>query len=108
MKVLLDNCNPRRFKRQLQDQDVAHAVERGWATLSNGKLLRAAADAGFDVMLTVDKSLQHQQNKAALPLPVILIFAASNREDDLVRALPKVRSLLNQALQRQVYEVPLA
>ncbi|CAN5532371.1 hypothetical protein BH11ARM2_BH11ARM2_02420 [soil metagenome] len=34
----------------------------GWERLSNGRLLSAAEDAGFAVMVTVDKSVQFQQN----------------------------------------------
>jgi hypothetical protein len=103
LKVLLDNCIPRKFRRHLPDHDVVHAGERGWAGLANGRLLRAAADEGFEVVLTVDKSLQHQQNKAELPVPVILVIAVSNHERELVRVLPRIASLLNQDLQRRVY-----
>jgi hypothetical protein len=35
---------------------------QGWDTLSNGELLTAAEEAGFDVLLTTDKNLRYQQN----------------------------------------------
>jgi hypothetical protein len=51
----------------------------GWSKLGNGILLSAAAEAGFDCFLTVDQSVEFQQNLAALPLPVILLVAPNNQ-----------------------------
>jgi len=38
------------------------ARELAWDRLSNGKLLRQAERAGFEVLLTADKNMRHQQN----------------------------------------------
>jgi hypothetical protein len=37
----------------------------GWAEFTNGKLLSAAEEAGFDVMVTVDQNIRYQQNLGA-------------------------------------------
>jgi hypothetical protein len=39
-----------------------NAIDWGWDTLSNGALLNAAEDAGFDVLLTTDRRIRYQQN----------------------------------------------
>ncbi|MGO8671786.1 MAG: hypothetical protein ACLQVD_10525 [Capsulimonadaceae bacterium] len=64
MKVLLDNCVDVRFAGLIVDHEVQHTLNLGWGDLSNGKLIAAAEDAGFEVLVTVDKNIQHQQNIA--------------------------------------------
>jgi hypothetical protein len=41
--------------------------------LSNGDLLNAAEDAGFDVLLTTDKNLVHQQNLQGRKLAIVVL-----------------------------------
>jgi hypothetical protein len=62
MRVLLDNCVDVRFARLITGHEVMHARDLGWQELSNGKLLAAAEEAGFAVMVTTDKNIRHQQN----------------------------------------------
>jgi len=38
------------------------AASQGWADLANGKLLEAAEMAEFEVMVTADQGIRHQQN----------------------------------------------
>ncbi len=56
MKLLLDNCVPIRLIGQLPEFEVIHAGQCGFEQLSNGKLLTAAEDDGFDAVITVDKN----------------------------------------------------
>jgi len=58
MRVLLDECLPRRLKTELPDHEVRTAQEEGWAGLRNGELLRVAA-VRFEVLLTVDAQWAH-------------------------------------------------
>lgn len=67
MCVLLDECLPRRLKRELPDHEVRTAPEMGWAGVENGELLRLASGE-FDVFITVDRSLEFQQNLSDLAL----------------------------------------
>ena len=78
----------------------------GWAGTGNGTLLGLAADSGFDALLTVDRGFAHQQNQDDLPLPVIIMLAASNRPDDLRPLVPEAIGILSGTLQRRVYHVP--
>lgn len=73
MKILLDNCVDWRVKNLPKDHSVAHCKDLGWANLSNGDLLTAAADADFEAMITVDKKIKYEQNLDRLPLTVIEI-----------------------------------
>jgi len=98
MRVLLDECVPRRLRADLHDHEVRTVQEEGWAGLKNGALLRAAAGR-FDVLLTVDRNIPLQQNLQGLNIGVLAMVAQGNRLKDLrplmaqVRqALPKVRA----------------
>jgi predicted nuclease of predicted toxin-antitoxin system len=66
MKLLLDECVPRPLKRDFQLHETHTVSEAGFTGLKNGALLRAAANAGFEVLITVDQNLIHQQNLTTL------------------------------------------
>jgi hypothetical protein len=57
--------------------------------------LLAAAAGQFDVMLTVDQNIKHQQNLGKLPIAVIVMVARSNRLSDLLPLIPGVRNAVN-------------
>jgi predicted nuclease of predicted toxin-antitoxin system len=72
VKVLLDECLPLDFRRSFPNHD-AHTAQ--WADLKgkkNGELLRAAEVAGYDVLLTVDRGIPHQQYSAGRKLSISL------------------------------------
>jgi hypothetical protein len=77
MRVLLDECVPRALGKELVGHDVRTVAEAGWAGVTNGELLQRAAGL-FDVLLTVDRSLEYQQNFAGVRLAVIVVHAPSN------------------------------
>ena len=93
MRVLLDECVPKRLRAELAGHTVATLVEEGWAGIKNGQLLSLSATK-FDCFLTVDRNLQFQQNASALPIAVIVIRALDNRYASLVALMPKVREAL--------------
>jgi len=86
MRVLLDECVPKRLKRELSDHDVSTVVEMGWSGVKNGKLLALAA-ARFDCFLTVDTNIENQQHLPNLPVAVLLVRAVSNDPADTLMAL---------------------
>jgi predicted nuclease of predicted toxin-antitoxin system len=93
MKILLDHCVPRPFLREFPAHDVKTTAQMGWQDLRNGILLAEAAQV-FDVLLTVDKNLKHEQNLSSLPLPVIVLDAVKNTPDALRPFAPFVEMAL--------------
>lgn len=93
MRVLLDECVPRKLRRELPGHDVLTVTERGWSGVKNGRLL-ALAEVEFDVFLTVDQNLKFQQNLKALRIGVVLLVARNNR----LRTLLPLAADLREAL----------
>jgi hypothetical protein len=89
VRVLLDESIPIDFALDLHELDVQTVIGLGWAGLKNGALLRQAAGQ-FQVLVTMDKNLQFQQNLAAHAVAVVLIRAHSNRIDDLRALVPQI------------------
>ena len=89
MRVLRDESIPIDFAQDLSALDAETVIGLGWAGLKNGALLRQAAGQ-FQVLVTMDKNLQFQQNLAAHPIAVVLIRARSNRIDDLRPFVPLI------------------
>jgi predicted nuclease of predicted toxin-antitoxin system len=84
MKILLDECLPVDFRHSFPGHD-SHSAE--WAGLKgkkNGELLRDAELAGYDVLLTVDQGIPHQQNLAGRRLSIIPIRSRTNQLEDLL------------------------
>ena len=82
MRVLLDECLPRRLKRELVGHDAKTAPEMGWASKRNGELL-ALATGQFDVFLTADRNLSYQQDVSSFDIAIVVLVARSNRFEDL-------------------------
>jgi len=93
MRVLLDECIPRRIRGALIGHEVQTAAEAGLAGLKNGELLRAASPK-FGCFLTVDRNLQFQQKPGVLPVAVIVIAARNNRYETLVSLRPEALKAL--------------
>lgn len=94
MRVLLDECVPKRLGRSLPGHAVDSVGGMGWSGKKNGALLALMTGAGFEVLLTVDKSLRHQQNLAAAGVAVVLMRSRSNKLADLSPLVPAVLAAL--------------
>ena len=87
MKVLLDECLPKKLKREVEADEVKTVPEVGWASKKNGELLRLA-QLDFDVLLTNDKNLEHQQNLKKFDLAFVVLVAPTNDIEDLKGLMP--------------------
>jgi predicted nuclease of predicted toxin-antitoxin system len=94
VRVLLDESLPRELAPHLTGHDVATVQAQGWAGLQNGALLRAARGAGFVVLLTVDRNMEHQQNVARSGVALVVLRARSTRVTDLVPLVPQLLAVL--------------
>jgi predicted nuclease of predicted toxin-antitoxin system len=104
MRVLLDECLPKRLKKHLAGHETWTVPEAGWAGKKNGEILRVAAGK-FEAFITIDSNLSYQQNVSGLPFGVIVLFAPTNRLDDLVPLVPHVLSALASLGPGQIVKV---
>ena len=72
MDVLLDHDVPVPVADLLVGQAVRTAVQEGWDALSNGRLL-AAAQGRFDVLVTCDQNIVHQQNLSGRTIAIVAV-----------------------------------
>jgi predicted nuclease of predicted toxin-antitoxin system len=78
MKILIDECLPRKLKNALSNHDVQTVPQAGWAGEKNGELLSLMSDV-YDVFITVDSNMQYQQNLADMSVGFILLSAKNNK-----------------------------
>jgi hypothetical protein len=94
VRVLLDENLDWRLRRDLPGHEVESVPLIGWAGTKNGKLLTLAIEAGFEVFVTVDKGIPHQQNLRGLPICIVRLSAVSNRLADTRPLMPRLLLLL--------------
>ena len=87
MRILFDQGTPVPLRLALAGHVVQTAFELGWSTLSNGELL-AAAEGAFEVLITTDRNLRHQQNVTGRSLAILVLPTTSwpriQRETDAI------------------------
>jgi hypothetical protein len=93
MRLLLDESLPKKLKARLTPHEVRTVPEMGWASKSNGELLRLA-EQQFEVFLTADQKLPNEQNLPIFRIAVVVLAAMSNRLRDLEPLVPKALEVL--------------
>jgi hypothetical protein len=105
MRILFDNGTPAPLRHFLKGHDVVEAIERGWDRLSNGKLIAAAEEAGFDILLTTDKNMSSQQNLTGRKLAFVVL--GNQQWPILQRHVRKVVAAVNAATPGSYVEVEI-
>jgi predicted nuclease of predicted toxin-antitoxin system len=104
MKLLLDECLPRRLKRLLPGHDVSTVPEMGWAGIQNGQLL-SLMEPVFEVFLTIDGNLRYQQNLSGRDLALVVLSAVDNTFETLSPLMPDVLAVLPSLVPGQIVKV---
>jgi hypothetical protein len=105
MRILFDHCTPSGIAKALVGHEVTEAIDRGWDRISNGELLKAAEDAGFELLLTTDKNLRYQQNLDNRKIAIVVLGDSTWR---FVRPhLDRVFSAVNAATPGSYVEVDI-
>ncbi len=93
MRILIDECLPRKLKRELSDHEVSTVQEMGWSGVKNGALL-GLMTGQFEVFVTIDGNLEYQQNLSKAQIAVVVLKAVNNKLETLLPLLPAVREKL--------------
>src|ERR1035437_787423 len=94
MRLLLDECVPRRLKRDLVVYDVWTVVEMGWSSKRNGELLKLMLAERFEALLTVDQNIEFQQNVRQSGIAVVVVASCTNRLKELRPLVPQMLEAL--------------
>ena len=111
MRVLVDECLPRQLTQWLSaaraNWTVLTVQDAGWASMKNGLLLRTANGA-FDVLVTADKNMHHQQNFVGLSISV-LVFPVNRAKLVKAGVAALVQSLARvQPGEKTVMDLPVS
>lgn len=79
MRVLIDECIDERLRHEFPGHDCQTARYAGFAGLKNGSLLLSAEAAGFEVLVTVDQNIPHQQNLTSRKIAILILRAPTSR-----------------------------
>ena len=77
MKVLFDQGTPLPLRRHLPEHSVDTAAERGWSDLDNGALIDKAEQEGYEVLVTTDQNMRHQQNLSNRRLALVVLLSTA-------------------------------
>ncbi|MDQ3009974.1 MAG: hypothetical protein M3X11_04645 [Acidobacteriota bacterium] len=101
MNILFDHNTPRPLRKYLPDHRVALTKEMNWQGLANGKLL-AEAEQLFEVIITTDTNIEHQNQVADFNLAMIVLRGYSNGSRELAALMPHVNEALKEIQPGQV------
>ncbi len=104
MRILLDECAPRRFRRELPEHEVRTVPEMGWASFQNSVLL-AASSGKFDVLVTTDQRLSYEHNVSTFAIAVVVLVAGRNKLEFLLPLAPELRKVLEEVKLGEVHRV---
>lgn len=96
MRIILDECLPRRLLRDLQPQQATTVPREGWASIKNGALLKLIV-AEFDIFITLDSNLVHQQNLDGIELCVLTLHAVNSRYETLQPLVPDIKRAIENS-----------
>jgi predicted nuclease of predicted toxin-antitoxin system len=104
MRILLDECLPKKLKKDFLNHEVKTVPEMGWAGKKNGELL-PLAESHFDIFITVDQNLQYQQNLKGRFITIFVLKSPNSRYETLKLLIPNVLEKIKRELEKGVIEI---
>ena len=105
MRILFDQGTPAPLIPFLAGRTITKAEDAGWDRLTNGELLEAAEEAGFEVLVTADKNLAAQQNLRGRALAIVVL--GNSRWRIVQRYVRKIAAVVNAATPGSCVEVEI-
>jgi predicted nuclease of predicted toxin-antitoxin system len=106
MKILLDENLPLKLKTSFGKNYRVYSVrEMGWAGVKNGELLQLMILKEFNIFITMDQNLPHQQNLGAIPLMVFILVGVNNKLETLANMMPLVLENIEKGIKFGVIRI---
>ena len=104
MRVLFDEGTPLPLREHLIGHSVQTVQQLGWSGATDRELL-ARAEGTYDVFVTTDRNLRHQQNLSDLILAILVLPTPSWPK--LLHHADKIRDEINQINRGEFKELKL-
>lgn len=107
MKILLDECVTKKLRKFLAGHEVFTVTDMKWNGFRNGNLMSRASDEKFDLVITIDKNLQFQQNIKNKNVAVVVFDSPSSKIEQLQKFIPAFNQQLETFQKSKVYIIKL-
>ena len=105
MNIVFDQGTPRPLRNYLPGHTVHTLYELGWSELENGEVLDRAEADGYDLLITTDQGIWHQQELARRRISVIVLM---NTNWNLVRLrAPAIAATIGRISPGQYLEIEI-
>lgn len=106
MRILIDECLPADLREVAAKMGHEYETVRraGYGSKKNGELL-ALAEGRWDLLLTSDKNIRHQQNMAGRKISILILRTKSNRMEDLLPLMGTCAEAIRNMLPGLILEV---
>ncbi len=105
MKILLDECVTRKAKRFLVEHEVYTVYEMNFGGLKNGALLSAAERENFDILLTIDKNIDAQQNIKKYRVTIVILDVLKSNLKYIEELIPKFKEQMDSFEPGNAYKI---
>jgi hypothetical protein len=104
-RVLLDENIDIRFAREIPGHVISTVRGEGWTGVANGRLLRLIEAADFEVFVTADRNLEHQQTLSNRPFGTVVLFPQRLKLDHLRPLIPGLMRAIQDVNAGEVFHV---
>lgn len=77
MKLLFDQGSPAPLRNHLVEHSVYTLVENGWSEKDNGELLDLAEQLDYEILITTDQNLRHQQKLEGRRIGIVVLCSVT-------------------------------
>jgi hypothetical protein len=105
VKILFDQGRPAPLRRHLPGHTVKTVYEEDWSDLSNGDLLNAAEEAGYQLLVTTDQNLRYQQNLSERNIAILVLLSTSWPR--IRQHTAEIREVINTTHSGGYVEIPI-
>ena len=103
-RVLLDACVPQWLRRELTEFDVQTTQFANLDQLPDKQLLEAI-EGRFDVLVTLDTSLQHQNNIPSRTFGVVVLRVEDQTPAAFLNLMPQLNGALHDVVPGRIIRV---
>jgi len=105
MRILLDECVHAGIRKAFSGHTVSTVPQAGWSGINNGRLL-ALIGGSFDVFVTIDQNIRHQQTLAGLPFAIVFVSVPDNTLASYLPLFDLMQRTINAARPGDVVVIP--